>query len=223
MDGNRRAARAKGERPLTGHLWGHKKLEQVLEWCLELDIRVLTVYAFSTENFQRSEAEVQELMTLFAENFNRILTDERVRKHKIKVRAIGKLELLPENVRDAIAAAEEATAGHTGYALNLAIAYGGREEIVNAVRRIAEKARHGEISTDAITDETIARHLYTNGVPDPDLVLRTSGEERISNFLLWQVAYSELYFADVYWPDFRKKDFLRAIQSYQRRQRRYGG
>jgi tritrans,polycis-undecaprenyl-diphosphate synthase [geranylgeranyl-diphosphate specific] len=222
MDGNRRAARAAGEDPTTGHMWGRKKLEQVLDWCRELGIKVLTVYAFSTENFQRTPEEVETLMTLFEENFRAIVTDERVKKHGVRVRAIGHLELLPEHVREAIREAEEATKGNDRYMLNLAVAYGGREEIVNAVRELAEKVKNGEMDSAGITHETVSKHLYTNGLPDPDLILRTSGEERISNFLLWQMAYSELYFADVYWPELRKKDFLRAIESYQKRNRRMG-
>lgn len=222
MDGNRRAARAMGLEPTLGHLWGRKKLEEVLDWCRELDINVLTVYAFSTENFNRPKEEVESLMELFEKNFRAIVTDERVRKHRVRVRAIGHLELLPEHVRAAIREAEEATRDHDGYQLNLAVAYGGREDILNAVRNIADKVGSGEMQSSEITNEILSRHLYTNGLPDPDLILRTSGEERISNFLLWQMAYSELYFADVYWPELRKKDFLRAIESYQKRHRRMG-
>jgi len=222
MDGNRRSARSAGVDPTMGHLWGRKKLEHVLDWCRELDIKVLTVYAFSTENFNRPPAEVERLMDLFEENFRRIATDDRVKKHQVRVRAIGHLELLPQKVREAIQEAEEATKHHDRYHLNLAVAYGGREDILNAVRTIAGKVGAGEMKSEEITELTLSRHLYTNGLPDPDLVLRTSGEERISNFLLWQMAYSELYFADVYWPELRKKDFLRAIESYQKRNRRMG-
>lgn len=222
MDGNRRAARAVGVEPTMGHLWGRKKLEEVVDWCQELGIKVLTVYAFSTENFQRPLEEVDTLMRLFEENFRAIVTDERVRKHRVRVRAIGHLDLLPEHVREAIREAEEATKHHDKYLLNLAVAYGGREDILNAVRRLADKVKTGELESTEITHETISKHLYTNGLPDPDLVLRTSGEERISNFLLWQMAYSELYFADVFWPELRKKDFLRAIESFQKRKRRMG-
>ncbi len=222
MDGNRRFARSAGVDPTLGHLWGRKKLEEVLDWCRELDIKVLTVYAFSTENFNRPPEEVERLMDLFEENFRRIATDERVKKHRVRVRAIGHLELLPHKVREAIQEADEATKHHDRYHLNLAVAYGGREDILNAVRTIAGKVRDGELGSKDITNATLSSHLYTNGLPDPDLVLRTSGEERISNFLLWQMAYSELYFADVYWPELRKKDFLRAIESYQKRNRRMG-
>ncbi|MBW3583718.1 MAG: di-trans,poly-cis-decaprenylcistransferase [Euryarchaeota archaeon] len=223
MDGNRRFARKGGGLSTDGHLMGRDKLEEVLEWCLELGIRVLTVYAFSTENFKRDDEEVQLLMDLFERNYYRLADDPRVHKHKIRFRTIGKKELLPERVRAAAEHAEEVTRDHDQYHFNVAVAYGGREEILNAVRRISEEVRAGRLTTDEIDEELFSSHLYTNELPDPDLILRTSGEERISNFLLWQLAYSELYFSDVFWPGLRKKEFLRAIQAYQKRQRRFGG
>lgn len=222
MDGNRRAARQLGAIPTVGHMLGRDKLEEVLDWCLELDIRVLTVYAFSTENFNRDNEEVQLLMDLFEKNYRDLADDERVHQHKIKVQTIGRLDLLPEPVQEAARHAEERTKDHDQFHLNVAVAYGGREELIGAMRQIARKVQTNEMAPDDITADTVQQHLYTGDLPDPDLVLRTSGEERISNFLLWQAAYAELYFADVYWPDLRKKDFLRAIRSYQQRQRRYG-
>ncbi len=222
MDGNRRFAREMMLEKMEGHIKGREKLEEVLNWCLELGIKILTVYAFSTENFKRDEKEVRYLLKLFAESFRKAADDERIHKHRVRIRAIGRLELLPEEVREAIKYAEEKTKDYDNYFLNIAIAYGGRAEIVDAVKKIAKKVKEGEIGIEDIDEETISRHLYTYDLPDPDLILRTSGEERISNFLLWQSAYSELYFADVYWPSLRKVDFLRAIKSYQMRKRRFG-
>ncbi len=222
MDGNRRFARELGLAPPEGHQAGRDTLEQVLEWCLDLGIQVLTVYAFSTENLNRPKAEVAELMRLFEENFRKAGDDDRVHEHGIRIRAIGQRELLPEGVQEAIAYAEERTAGYDNYHYNLAIAYGGRQEIVQAIREVATKVEAGDLAVEDITADIFAKHLYTGDLPDPDLVLRTSGEERISNFLIWQLAYSELYFVDVYWPGFRKIDFLRAVRSYQMRQRRFG-
>jgi tritrans,polycis-undecaprenyl-diphosphate synthase [geranylgeranyl-diphosphate specific] len=222
MDGNRRFARELGLSPPEGHVRGRDTLEQVLEWCLDLNIRVLTVYAFSTENLERPREEVDELMRLFEENFRRAGDDERVHEHGIRIRAIGQLELLPKSVQEAIKYAESRTAGYDNYYYNLAVAYGGRQEILKAIKDVASKVRDGELSVDDITADVFSNHLYTADLPDPDLVLRTSGEERISNFLIWQLAYSELYFVDVYWPGFRKIDFLRAVRSYQMRRRRFG-
>jgi len=222
MDGNRRFAAQMGMDPLTGHAVGRDKLEEIINWCLELGIRVLTVFAFSTENLKRSPEEVQELMRLFAQNFRSAGDDERAHKYRIRIRAIGQVSLLPQDVQDAIRYAEERTAGYDQYFFNIAVAYGGREEILNAIRNIAQEAVDGRVKVAEIDEKLVSSHLYTSDLPDPDLILRTSGEERISNFLLWQLAYSELYFADVYWPGLRKVDFLRAIRSYQKRKRRYG-
>ena len=223
MDGNRRWAKDLGLTDASlGHVAGQERLENVLDWCLELNIRVLTVYAFSTENFQRADPERELLMELFEHNFRKMARDERVHRHKIRVRCIGDLSLLPQGVRDAAAEVMEATRGYDGYAFNVAVAYGGRQEIVDAVRQVAEEVRDGRLRVEDVTDRTIQERLYTRGLPDPDFVIRTSGEERISNFLLWQLAYAELYFADVNWPRLSKLEFLRAIEEYQGRKRRFG-
>ena len=148
--------------------------------------------------------------------------DPRVHEHKIRIRAIGDLDLLPDRVKEAIRYAEDVTKDFDQYSFNLAVAYGGREEILNAIRHLAQDACDGKLDIDGIDEKTVTQYLYTSDLPDPDLILRTSGEERISNFLLWQLAYSELYFTDVYWPGFRKVDFLRALRAYQQRKRRYG-
>ncbi len=222
MDGNRRFARELGLSSTDGHRKGKEKLEEVLEWCLDVGINILTVYAFSTENLQRDDEELQELMKLFAENFRKVGDDERVHKHHIRVKVLGQKNLLPPEVQEAIDYAESRTEDYDQYFFNLAVAYGSRQEIVEAIRRVVTDAKSGKVDLDEIDETFFSKRLYTGDLPDPDLVLRTSGEERVSNFLLWQLAYSELYFVDVFWPGFRKIDFLRAIRSFQMRQRRFG-
>jgi tritrans,polycis-undecaprenyl-diphosphate synthase [geranylgeranyl-diphosphate specific] len=222
MDGNRRFARDHGLVIEEGHLKGKDKLEELLNWCLETDIRILTVYALSTENLRRSDEEVAQLMDLFAKSFRDIAHDARVHKHHIHVAAIGNRSVLRADVVEAIDLAENATKDYSDYFYNIAIAYGGREEIVQAIRRLARQVAAGTLRPEEIDDRKVSENLYTANLPDPDLVLRTSGEERISNFLLWQVAYSELYFADVMWPGLTKTDFLRAIRAFQLRRRNFG-
>ncbi|MHB8605189.1 MAG: polyprenyl diphosphate synthase [Thermoplasmatota archaeon] len=222
MDGNRRFARELGMDPLKGHEAGRDTLERVLDWCLEVGVKYLTVYAFSTENFSRSPVEVKKLMDLFEENFRKMADDERVHRNRIHVQAIGRLERLPPRVRRAIAYAEERTRDYSDYVYTIAVAYGGREEILDAIRRISELVARGEVNARDIDENLVSKFLYTSNLPDPDLILRTSGEERISNFLLWQLAYSELYFTDLYWPGFRRIDFLRAVRTFQQRKRRFG-
>jgi tritrans,polycis-undecaprenyl-diphosphate synthase [geranylgeranyl-diphosphate specific] len=222
MDGNRRFAKEVGLATNEGHVKGKEKLEEVMDWCLELNIRVLTVYAFSTENLTRESDEVGYLMQLFEDNFLKLAQDERIHKHKIRLSVIGQIELLPQSVQDAINTALKATEGYDSYFYNIAIAYGSRQEIIQAIKKVAEKVKEGELALDDITEKLVSSYMYTGSLPDPDLILRTSGEERVSNFLLWQLAYSELYFSDVYWPGFRLVDFLRAIRSYQQRKRRFG-
>lgn len=223
MDGNRRFAKLLGLGDVSlGHVAGQERLENVLDWCLEVGIKVLTVYAFSTENFQRAAPERELLMELFEHNFRKMADDPRVHKHKIRVRCIGDLSLLPDNVRAAAEHVMQVTKEFDGYSFNVAIAYGGRQEIVDAVRSMVRDAKEGRLEPSQVTDVAISRRLYTGDLPDPDFIIRTSGEERISNFLLWQMAYAELYFADVNWPELGKMEFLRAIAEYQNRRRRFG-
>ena len=223
MDGNRRFAKSQGIGVRDGHARGRDTLEELLNWCLELQIRILTVYALSTENLLRPADELDGLMDLFDRALRDIATDERVHRHRIRVRVIGNRELLPSRVREAIRLAETATSDYDAYRYNVALGYGGRDEIVDAIRQLAREVRAGTLEPEAIDSETVARHLYTADLPDPDLILRTSGEERISNFLLWQSAYSELYFSDVLWPGLTRLEFLRAIRTFQLRRRRFGG
>jgi tritrans,polycis-undecaprenyl-diphosphate synthase [geranylgeranyl-diphosphate specific] len=222
MDGNRRFARELKISKDRGHFLGKEKLEEFLDWCFDVGIKIVTVYAFSTENFKRDSSEIQYLMDLYAHSFKDLLKDKRITENRIKVRLIGKTELLPEKVREAAKEVEEFTKDFDGYLLNVAIAYGGREEIIDAIKSISIEVKKGKIEPEKINEQLIERYLYTGEIEDPDLVIRTSGEERISNFLLWQSAYSELYFTDVYWPEITKLDLLKAVRDFQKRKRRYG-
>ncbi|MEM2583859.1 MAG: polyprenyl diphosphate synthase [Candidatus Thermoplasmatota archaeon] len=224
MDGNRRYAMQAGLPPYKGHEVGEDKLKEVIEWCYEIGTKILTVFAFSTDNFKRSKEEVEHLMKLFEEDLKKLSEENRIHEKKVRIKVIGCIDLLPEKVRKAAIDVMKKTENYDQYYLNIAIGYGGREEIVDAIKRIAKDVEIGKIEPEKIDKEMIYSYLYTSHLPfpDPDLLMRTSGEERISNFLLWQLAYSELYFTDVYWPALKKTDFLKAIQSYQRRQRRYG-
>ena len=222
MDGNRRFAEKLGMSEIDGHKAGKQKLEDVLTWCLEIRIKILTVYAFSTENFKRTDTEIKMLMNLFGKSFKDAADDPRIHQNKIRIRAIGKLDLLPKDVYEAVMYAEEKTKDYNNYFLNIAVAYGGREEIINAIKKIALNVKNSVVDINEINEDMVSSYLYTSEFPDPDLIFRTSGEERLSNFLLWQTAYAELYFADVYWPALRKIDFLRVISSYQDRKRKFG-
>ena len=227
MDGNRRFARSLGLQNVSdGHHQGAKKLWEVLSWCYDSGVRVVTVWCFSLDNFQRNTAEVKALLELFEDKTKEIAEHREVHSKRVRVRYIGELKLLPESLQEAIRNAEAATAEYDGYVLNIAMAYGGREEITEAIRcHLRNRIEAGD-PVEQIVEEldgaAISRYLYTSGLPEPDLILRTSGEVRLSGFLLWQSAYSEYYFTDTHWPAFRKIDFLRALRSYDERHRRYG-
>jgi undecaprenyl diphosphate synthase len=225
MDGNRRFARTRHLMDiLDGHARGADKLEEVLNWCEQAGVQVVTVWVFSMDNFKRSQQEVDGLMRLFEKKFLELATHPRIHKNEIRVRCLGQMQLLPEPVQQAIRDAEAATAHYTRRVLNVGIAYGGREEITEAFRRYLQERGHlsaGEAAQE-LTSVSIEPYLDTSHVPDPDLIIRTSGEIRLSGFLLWQSAYSEFYFCDTNWPAFRKIDFLRALRDYNQRQRRYG-
>lgn len=223
MDGNRRYSKMQGHiKAIEGHKRGVDTLENVLEWCVDLGIDIVTVYAFSTENFKRKDEEVNDLMKLFVDSFLSISTNKKIHKNEVKVKAVGKLDLFPVEVRKAIENAEENTEHYNKRLINIAMGYDGRIEIVDALKKIAIKVQNGELNPEDINEEMINNNLYTAGLQDPNLVIRTSGEERLSGFLLWQSSYSELYFTDSLWPELRKVDFLRAIRSYSERQRRFG-
>ncbi len=227
LDGNRRWARAQGLRdPIEAYRVGAEKLDEVLAWCADLGIPAVTLFAFSTENLGRTPEEIRGLMSVIEVKLHAIADDPRVHRRRVRVRVVGKLDLLPDSTLAAARRAETATAEYGDLALTFALAYGGRQEIADAVRRLlADRAKQGasvEELIEGVSQEEIGRYLYTAELPDPDLIIRTSGEVRLSGFLLWQSAYSEFYFCDVHWPAFRKIDFLRAIRSYQQRDRRFG-
>ncbi len=226
MDGNRRFARTVGLDIKAGHDYGASKAREVLDWCLELGIPHVTLWGFSTDNRSRLPEEVAHLHSLFAKQAEDLLNDAHIHDNQVHVRVIGDIGSFPEATKQALHKMEAATSHYQGMQLNIALGYGGREEIVSAVKSLlAERARHSanvQSLIEAVTPESIEAYLYTAGLPDPDFVIRTSGEVRLSGFLLWQTAYSEFYFCDAFWPSFRKLDFLRAIRDYQARERRFG-
>jgi short-chain Z-isoprenyl diphosphate synthase len=227
LDGNRRHGRRRGlGDPREIYQCGADKLNDVLDWCAEVGINAVTLWVFSTENFKRSQSEVSGILGAIEAKILALAYDPFMREKRVRVRAIGRLDILPESVVSAMRAAEAATAQHDSMTLTIAAAYGGREEIVDAVCKFLKAEAKQEASlTDVInrlTSDAIGRHLYAADLPDPDLIIRTSGEIRLSGFLLWQSVHSEFYFTDVLWPDFRKVDLLRAIRAYQERNRRFG-
>jgi undecaprenyl diphosphate synthase len=220
MDGNGRWAQQRGLPRVEGHAAGAESVRQITRACARQGVEVLTLYSFSTENWKRPEEEVEALMALLAQYLRDELTE--LTTNRIRLRAIGQLDRLPKTVRMLLGQVCEATSHQPGMQLVLALSYGSRAEIVDAVRKIAREVADGSLSADQIDDATIDAHLYTAGLPDPDLLIRTSGELRLSNFLLWQVAYSELYVTDVLWPDFREEHLAEAFRAYGGRQRRFG-
>ncbi len=224
LDGNRRWALKHSLNPWMGHRQGAEKVKELLDWCLEMGVKSVTLYAFSTENFRRSPKEVEEIMRIAEEKLRKLLTDKRIHENNVKVKIIGRKNLLPKSLRKLADEVEESTKNYNKHFLNIALAYGGRAEIVDAARKIAERVEKGEIGSKQIDEKLFEKFLYTAHLPkqDPDLIIRTSGEERLSGFLLWQSAYSELCFLDIYWPEFRKIDLLRAIRTFQKRKRRFG-
>lgn len=224
LDGNRRWAWERDLTPLAGHLMGAKVGEEVLSWCLDYGIKTLTIYTFSTENFTRPSEEVNAVLKIVEEEARKLGKDKRLHTHRVRVKTLGRIDLLPESLRDTLVQLENETQSYDGHFLNVAIAYTGRAEIVDATKKIVEDFDQGQLSLKQIDEDLFHKYLYTAHLPNPnpDLVIRTSGEERLSGFLLWQSAYSELVFVDVYWPEFRRIDFLRAIRLYQMRHRRFG-
>jgi tritrans,polycis-undecaprenyl-diphosphate synthase [geranylgeranyl-diphosphate specific] len=221
MDGNRRHAKGRGELPWEGHRLGSHTVEALVEWGREIGVRTMTLYAFSTENFERAAEEVEMLMALFAERLTSLAADDRILRNRVQVRVLGRTELLPDSVLAAVRLVEAVTSEFEGSRLNFCIAYGGRQEILDAFQAILAKVETGELAREDVDEEVFGQHLYTGG-DDPDLIIRTGGESRLSNFLLYQAAYSELFFTDVHFPSFRKIDFLRVIRAYQQRKRRFG-
>ena len=222
VDGNRRFAKGRGLSQNLGHEEGSKKLEEFLRWCWRLEIKVITLFGFSTENFSRSQEEVDYLMDLITGKLKQFQTDPAIKSERVRVKVIGRRTDLSDEMNREIDIVEAMTADHDRFLLNIALSYGGRAEIIDAVREVASEVQAGSLDVDDIDEAKFAEYLYTQGVPDPDLIIRTSGEERLSGFLLWQSAYSELYFTDVFWPAFRMIDFWRALRIYQQRERRFG-
>ncbi len=220
MDGNGRWARARGLPRVMGHRAGIKSVRAVVEAAREVGIEVLTLYAFSVENWKRSSQEVNTLMRLLDQYLHRELSN--LVKNEIRLNVLGDEEGLPERVRNHLRAVIEKTKANPQMVLNLALNYGGRFEILQAVKRIAAEVKAGRLKESQLSEATFSQFLYTDGLPDPDLLIRTSGEQRISNFLLWQISYAEMYITPTLWPDFGKADFLKALLEYQHRERRFG-
>ncbi len=220
MDGNGRWAQQRGLPRTVGHKVGVESVQAVVRAAQDLGVRILTLYAFSTENWRRPPLEVQALMGLLKSFLESELT--AMVSNNVSLRSIGRKEQLPGPVREVLERVIAETAGNTGIILNLALSYGGRTEIVDAALAVAGRCRAGELAPEAITETFFADHLYTRGLADPDLLIRTGGERRLSNFLLWQASYAELYFIDTLWPDFRAEDLATAVRYYQGRQRRFG-
>lgn len=220
MDGNGRWAKQKGLIRILGHESGTKAVRETVEACAEFGIKHLTLYAFSTENWNRPKLEVQTLMKLLVKSLKKEI--KTLQENKIKLTAIGCLKDLPKKAYKELEFVIEKTKNNTQMTLNLALSYGSRDELVNVVKELSVKVKNNIISAESIDESIINKHLYTNNLPDVDLLIRTSGEQRISNFLLWQIAYAELYFTDIYWPDFKKENLVEAIVDYQNRERRFG-
>lgn len=220
MDGNGRWAKKQGLLRTIGHENGTKSVRVTIESCIKLGIENLTLYAFSTENWNRPKLEVKTLMKILINSLQKELNT--FQENNIKLNAIGNIELMPKSAQKELLDVIEKTKNNSRMTLTLALSYGSREEIVNAVKRISDKVKNNIISIDAIDDSIINEHLYTQNLPDVDLLIRTSGEHRISNFLLWQIAYAELFFSEVMWPDFREEHLYEALISYQKRERRFG-
>ncbi len=221
MDGNGRWAARRGLPRAAGHRAGAKTVREIVAAAMHLGIRCLTIYSFSSENWSRPSDEVSALMDLFVEVVEREL--EALREQGVRVRQIGRTAQIPPKTLQALRSAEEKTKDNDALTLLVALNYGGRTELVDAVRALAEEVADGGVAPDAIEESDIARYLYAPDVPDPDLLIRTSGEMRVSNFLLWQIAYSEIWVTSVLWPDFKRHDLLRAVVDYQHRSRRFGG
>lgn len=220
MDGNGRWARSKGQPRIFGHKNGVNSVREVIEGCGEIGISYLTLYAFSTENWKRPKIEVKTLMSLLVSSLKKEL--KSLQKNNIKLNTIGNLNDLPEKAQKELSEVIKKTENNTALTLTLALSYGSRDEIVNVIKNLSKKVVNNELGVEEINENVINNHLYTFSLPDVDFLIRTSGEKRISNFLLWQIAYAELYFTDTFWPDFRKEHLFNAILEYQNRERRFG-
>lgn len=221
MDGNRRWAKKRELDVKEGHKKGAETLEKIAKYCNKIGIKYLTVYAFSTENWKRSKEEVGALMLLLKNYLNEF--SKRADTDNIRIKVLGDIKVLSKGLQSSINKAINRTKENTGLTLNIAFNYGGRAEITNAIKQISEKVKNNEVKIDEIDENFVSKHLYTKDIPDPDLLIRTSGEIRTSNFLPWQLAYSEFYFTEQYWPDFTEESLLKAIEVYESRNRKFGG
>ena len=224
LDGNRRWAKRNLSFTKTGHFRGADAVENLLDWCEEFDIKIITLYALSAENLNRKDEELEYLFDLIKTRLEKLYNDPRIHRNKMRVKGIGKIELLPDPIKDVLKRLDDATKNYDEHFLNLALAYGGQDELIDAVKKIGVKISEGSLKVDDIDKKEIESNLYTSHLPQssPDMILRTSGERRLSGFLLWQSAYSELIFMDIFWPGFRKIDLMRAIRTFQKRKRRLG-
>lgn len=224
LDGNRRWAKRNLSFTKTGHFRGADAVENLLDWCEEFDIKIITLYALSAENLNRKDEELEYLFDLIKNRLEKLYNDPRIHRNKMRVKAIGKIELLPDSIKDVLKRLDDVTKNYDEHFLNIALAYGGQDELIDAVKKIVLKISEGTLKVDDINKKEIESNLYTSHLPQssPDMILRTSGERRLSGFLLWQSAYSELIFMDIFWPGFRKIDLMRAIRTFQKRKRRLG-
>jgi len=224
LDGNRRWAKHNLTLQKKGHFKGADTVENLLDWCEEFDIKIITLYVLSAENLDRKNEELDYLYDLIKVRLEKLYNDPRIHKNQMRVKAIGRIELLPDSMKDVLRRLDGITKDYNKHFLNIAIAYGGQNELVDAVKKIGEQIKGGKLDSKDINKEVIESNLYTSHLPQssPDMILRTSGEKRMSGFLLWQSAYSELVFLDIFWPEFRKIDLMRAIRTFQTRKRRSG-
>lgn len=224
LDGNRRWAKRHLTIPKAGHWKGADAVENLLDWCEEFNIKIVTLYALSAENLDRNDEELDHLYELIRMRLEKLYNDPRIHRCKMRVKGIGRIELLPDSIKGILKKLDDSTKDYDNHFLNIALAYGGQYELVDAVKKIGEKIKDGQLDVDKITKKEIESNLYTSHLPQssPDMILRTSGEKRLSGFLMWQSAYSELVFMDIFWPEFRKIDLMRAIRTFQERKRRLG-
>lgn len=221
LDGNRRFGEFVLNNRLAGHKFGAEKVKDVLQWCKEFNIKIITLWVFSTENFNRPKEEIKHLMNLFADKFNELADAEEVHKNKISIRVYGKVDLFPKKVQMAIKRAISATKHYNNYIINFAIGYGGQQEILDVAKNISQKVLAGELSVDKITQRAIEKEMYFD-LPDIDLIIRTGGVMRTSGFMPWRGAYAEWYFTEKLWPEFDKEEFIRALEDFSKRARRFG-
>jgi tritrans,polycis-undecaprenyl-diphosphate synthase [geranylgeranyl-diphosphate specific] len=219
-DGNRRFAKRLMLQPWKGHEWGAKKAEALLNWCKEKGVKRVTFYAFSVENFNRPKEEFDYLMNIFSNEFDRLMKDEKIHRERMKINFIGRLHMFPKNIVDKMEKLMEITKDYDNYEINFAMGYGGRTEILDAVKNVAKLVKEGKLKVDDINEEVFEKNLYISD--EPDLIIRTGGESRTSNFLMWQSSYSEWIFVDKMWPEFEKEDFEKALEDYASRERKFG-